>query len=69
MRGFYISEILLDTIYKGSRGYGRIVEAVKRDDVLCADNAYRIRVEPTNWMGQREVGGTDYWATIFIADE
>lgn len=69
MRGYYISELLIDSFYKGSRGYGRIVEAGKRDDVLSADNAYRVRVEPTDWMGNRLVGGTDFWATVFVTGD
>lgn len=68
MRGYYISDILLDTHYRGSRGEGVIVEAHKRDDVLSADNAYAVRVQRRDHFTGTTFGN-DFWATIFIAEE
>lgn len=68
MRGYYISEILLDTYYRGRRGEGVIVEARKRDDVLKADNAYAVRVQACDSLTGAKTSH-DFWATIFIAEE
>jgi hypothetical protein len=66
MRGYSLSEVLLDTPYRGSRGYGRIIHAEKREDVYSADHVFLVQVEPTDHWGTRIPGGNTYYATVFI---
>ena len=65
MYGFTIEELLQGKYYRTSRKRDRdgiIVEAVKREDVFFADNAYAIRVR------EQQSPWGEFWATVFIAE-
>ena len=49
MRGYSLSDLLVGTFYKSptkSWKNGIIVEAVRRDEFMSADNCFSVRVRP-----------------------
>lgn len=66
MRGYSLSELLVGKFYKSptkSWKNGIIVEAVRRDEFMSADNCFSVRVRPES--GRDE----DFWATVWVSVE